>query len=332
VEIVFGVEVEPLDSLSAGVVLGSLHECVGEAEGAERGADVEALYLGGESDLWQRAQHDTSGGIGVHECDPNGRVGAGEVVFEGCTVVADDYADGIVILLDEREGLIGLKGGGALDGDRWGWVHVQGLRFYAALSGLVRHSSRITLMTSQNWKLGTVRAGEDVAWSYEPSYARQVMGGVERLVIAPGNAPVRLLRELLPLLPEPVWVLYVLITPRSEAPAGRYQSALPHSREEVLALLEHFENYLALDGRHNLWLAAPPAGQLVFDRHEVIYAYGPIVEIAARLKEKGFAEVEMIRVPVPHSHHFHEEMDADERAMLEHWEWVTSELQETDDL
>ncbi len=101
-----------------------------------------------------------------------------------------------------------------------------------------------------------------------------------------------LLRELLPLLPEPLWVLYVLVTPRSEAAAGRYQSAKPHPRAEVLALLDRFENYFASDGRHNLWLAAPPAGQLVLDRHEVIYAYGPIAEIVARLKEKGFAEVD----------------------------------------
>lgn len=97
-------------------------------------------------------------------------------------------------------------------------------------------------------------------------------------------------------------------------------------------MLDRFENYFASDGRHNLWLAAPPAGQLVFDRHEVIYAYGPIAGIVARLKEKGFAEVDMIRVPVPHSHHFHEEQDADEHAMLAHWEWMHSELQETDDL
>jgi len=187
-------------------------------------------------------------------------------------------------------------------------------------------------MTSHKWKLGTVRAGADVAWSCEPSYARQVVGGLERLVIASGAAPVQLLRELLPLLPEPVWVLYVLITPRSEAPAGRYQSATPHTREEVLALLDRFEEYFARDGRHNLWLAAPPVGQLVLDRHEVIYGYGPIAEMVARLKEKGFAPVETIRVPVPHSHHFHEEMDADEHAVLEYWEWVPSELQETDDL
>lgn len=187
-------------------------------------------------------------------------------------------------------------------------------------------------MTSPKWKLGTLCAGQDVAWSCEPSYARQVVGGVERLVIAPGSAPLRLLRELLPLLPEPLWVLYVLVTPRSEAAAGRYQSAKPHQREEILAMLERFDDYFASDGRHNLWLAAPPAGQLVLDRHEVIYAYGPIAGIVARLKENGFAEVDKIRTPVPHSHHFHEELDADEHAMLAYWDWIHSELQETDDL
>jgi len=89
-----------------------------------------------------------------------------------------------------------------------------------------------------------------------------------------GRAAGWLLRELLALLPEPLWVLYVLVTPRTEAAAGRYQSATPHTRIEVLALLDRFENYFASDGRHNLWLAAPPAGQLVLDRHDVIYAYG----------------------------------------------------------
>jgi len=187
-------------------------------------------------------------------------------------------------------------------------------------------------MSSQNWKLGTIRAGEDVAWTYPATYTRQVMGGVERLVIAPGAHPVGLLRELLALLPEPLWVLYVLVTPRTDAAAGRYQSATQHTRQEVLALLDRFENYFAKDGRHNLWLAAPPSGQLVLDRHEVTYAYGPIAEFVARLREKNFAEVEMIRVPVPHSHHFHKEMDADEREVLAHWEWMQLELQEADDL
>ena len=187
-------------------------------------------------------------------------------------------------------------------------------------------------MTTANWKLGTVRAGEDVEVRYAPSYARQVTGGVERLVIAPGRDSVALLKDLLESLPEPLWVLYVLVTPRGESPAGRYQSAAKHTRAEVMELLERFGPYLEHDGRHNLWLAAPPAGQLILDRHEVIYAYGPVAEIAAQLKENGFQEEDAIRVPVPHSHHFHAELDADEIAILNHWEWLHGELQETDDL
>ena len=187
-------------------------------------------------------------------------------------------------------------------------------------------------MTTANWKLGTVRAGEDVEFHYAPSYARQVTGGVERLVIAPGHGPVALLTDLLEMLPEPLWVLYVLVTARGERAAGRYQSAQKHTRAEVLALLERFGPYFEHDGRHNLWLAAPPAGQLVLDRHEVIYAYGPVAAIAERLQENGFKEEDAIRVPVPHSHHFHAELDDDEKAILDYWEWLHSELQQTDDL
>jgi hypothetical protein len=38
-------------------------------------------------------------------------------VLKSGAVVADDYADGFVIFLDEREGSIGVLGGGAVDGE-----------------------------------------------------------------------------------------------------------------------------------------------------------------------------------------------------------------------
>ena len=188
-------------------------------------------------------------------------------------------------------------------------------------------------MTPSKLKFGEVHDGLSVAWSAEPRFARQVTGGVERLVIAPGVGHIALVRDLLDFLPEPFWVLYVLGVPRgsgSESAAGRYRSAQQHARAEVLALLDRFENFFSGDGRHNLWIAAPPAGQLVYDRHELIYAYGPIAEISSQLKTGGIAETEMIRVPDPHSHHYHEEFDADERAILTRWVWTHSQLQEQD--
>jgi len=47
VEIVLGVEIEPVLAFTAGVVLGRLHEGMSKAEVAKGRTDVEALDLGG---------------------------------------------------------------------------------------------------------------------------------------------------------------------------------------------------------------------------------------------------------------------------------------------
>ena len=81
------------------------------------GADVEALDLGGVGDLRQGAEHDASGRRGVDGGDPDGRVGAGEIVLKRGTVIAHNDANSFVIFLDEGEGFIGVYGGGAVDGE-----------------------------------------------------------------------------------------------------------------------------------------------------------------------------------------------------------------------
>jgi len=108
VEIVLGVEVQPPDSLAAGMIFGGLHEGVSEAESAKCGAHVEALDLGGMGGLRQGAEHDASGGrrpsCRRRKGYPDGRIGAGEVVHKGGAVVAQEDSDGLVIFLDESEG------------------------------------------------------------------------------------------------------------------------------------------------------------------------------------------------------------------------------------
>ena len=78
----------------------------------------------------------------------------------------------------------------------------------------------------------------------QPSYARLVVGGVERLVIAPTDSAGSMLRELLPLLHrsdrQARRADYA-----AERGAGSYQSGPRRSRcEEVVALLDRFENTL----------------------------------------------------------------------------------------
>jgi hypothetical protein len=121
VEIVLGVKVEPLDAGGSGVLLDRLHESVGEAESAEGWADVETLDLGGIGNLRQGTEHDASGGSRINSGDPDGRVGTGEVIFEGGAVVAHKNADGLVVFLDESEGRVGLMLGSALDGEVHGF-------------------------------------------------------------------------------------------------------------------------------------------------------------------------------------------------------------------
>jgi hypothetical protein len=62
VEIVLGIEIKPLETFAAGMVLGGLHEGVGQSETAMGGTDVEALDLGGERNLRQGTEHYASGG------------------------------------------------------------------------------------------------------------------------------------------------------------------------------------------------------------------------------------------------------------------------------
>jgi hypothetical protein len=123
VEIVLGIEIEPLEAFATGMIFDSLHEGVGQFETAIRGTDVEALDLGCGRDLGQRAEHYASGRLITYVGHPDGRIGAGEVVLEGRAVIADNDSDGIVVFLDEGECGIGLTEGGTANGDGWRWIH-----------------------------------------------------------------------------------------------------------------------------------------------------------------------------------------------------------------
>ena len=78
-------------------------------------------------------------------------------------------------------------------------------------------------------------------------------------------------------MPEPFFVLYVLVVSRKEEnETARYQSG-EVSRAEVQAFLERFEDYLENDGRHHIWIHSPESSAtLVYDNHDVIYCYGPL--------------------------------------------------------
>jgi hypothetical protein len=72
---------------------------------------------------------------------------------------------------------------------------------------------------------------------------------------------------------------------------------------------------------------------LVYDRHNLIYAYGPLPEFVAILMRQGLTEVQpdSIVVPDPHSHHYHPVFDSDAERLLNSLEWKRSPLPEQDE-
>jgi hypothetical protein len=130
---------------------------------------------------------------------------------------------------------------------------------------------------------------------------------------------------------EPFGILYVLVVPRGDREAGRYQSPNPVSRQDLLSFLNRFEHFLESDGRHNLWVASiGEPDLLVYDRHNLVYAYGRLEHFKKILEAKAIAETQQVKIPSPHVHYYHEEYDQDESRLLGHWNWKRSSLRNQD--
>jgi hypothetical protein len=174
---------------------------------------------------------------------------------------------------------------------------------------------------------------DDQPWTYQNVWAVEELSGAQRLVIAPRSGHASILEQLIEIMPEPMWLLYVLVVPRGEGDAGRYQSSESQTREQVLRFLGEFQIFLETDGRQNLWIRSESnSAMLIFDRHDLIYGYGPITEWKETLKQMGLIEVPSasIKIPDPHSHHYHASLDAEERRLLAYLEWHQTPLRDQD--
>jgi len=181
------------------------------------------------------------------------------------------------------------------------------------------------------YKFGCIPSGER-GFEYPDIFAVEKTSGPKRLVIAPSANHVSILIELLQVMSEPFGILYVLVVPRGGSDAGRYQIADPVSREQTEEFLQRFREYFENDGRHDIWIASvSDSAQLVYDRHNVIYAYGPLLEFENELLGRGLTKAEFVRFPSPHTHNYHAAFDQDERDVLHSWHWKQSPLRESDE-
>ena len=152
-----------------------------------------------------------------------------------------------------------------------------------------------------------------------------------RLCIGASTEGVELLLKLSDLLPPPFYCLYVLVISRRGEQLGRYQSPWINARAELVDFLLDFKPLLEADGRHHLWISSPDAGAtLVYDRHNVVYAYGPLEQFEQRLRELHYQEAP-VEMPFPHVHSFHDTCDEQTTNLLNYWEWERFPLQEVDE-
>ena len=181
------------------------------------------------------------------------------------------------------------------------------------------------------YRLGHMVDGEEVAHSHAPTFRRfDADARKPRIVLGVPDGDPNVLLDLARCLEEPLFVLYILHTPRGEAEAGRYQSTeLTH--RDVASFVEDFRPFLAGDGRFDLWVYSPSQkATLAWDRHNLLFAYGPLDCYETTLRAAGFTEGEPV-IPAPHAHHYRPELDALAGALIARFDWLVSPLRPEDE-
>lgn len=187
---------------------------------------------------------------------------------------------------------------------------------------------------AQPYKFGHLdSSGNETSFEYPDCWAVEKTTGPDRLVIAPASRQVELMLRLTTVMREPFGLLYVLLIPRAGGNAGRYQSPSPVSSAKLAEFIWEFQELFEKDARQHLWISsADNSSLLVYDNHNVIYAYGPLGDFEGILSSVGLSKCTEIRFPSPHTHRYNFKFDDQERFILKYWEWIYSPLQESDDL
>ena len=176
--------------------------------------------------------------------------------------------------------------------------------------------------------------GEATPYRHPDVWDRESVEGTARLVIGAASEQIDLLIELSRCLPEPLDLLYVLVSPRGDHEPGRYEAPQSLGRNEVEAFLRRFRAAFEQDGRHHVWIQttsdAGEDGLLVYDENNLIYAYGPLDAFEAILRRRGLRHG-TVQLPVPHRVRFHGHFDRDEDAIVAEWAWKRFPLDEEQD-
>lgn len=175
-------------------------------------------------------------------------------------------------------------------------------------------------------------SGNGIDYDYGNRYFREPCGDSERLVIGASGSNIQLLDSLAAVYPrQEYYALYVLLLSHAGRSPGRYQSPPMASHEDLQVFIYTFQEFLEGDGRHHLWIGSPgSADLLVYDQHDVIFAYGALDKFERVLVDCEFT-AEEFWFPSPHTHSYDPANVREEDAIMSYFEWQFFELQPGDE-
>jgi hypothetical protein len=176
------------------------------------------------------------------------------------------------------------------------------------------------------------QVGEEwVPHRYPKTFVREKTTGAVRLKIAASDHGAQLLLQLASVLDGPFTPLYVLLVPRGGGTEGRFQGPWM-DRTELHDFIQRFGPFFEQDGRHHIWLFSDKEkATIVYDQHDVIFAYGPTDSYVRLLESMGYSEGENLAFPAPHGHCYHPAFDEEERALTSSADWRHTPLRQGDE-
>lgn len=155
--------------------------------------------------------------------------------------------------------------------------------------------------------------------------------GWSRLRIGPNGNHIRLIDRLSEKWSTPrYYVLYVSLVSHTGKKPGRYQSPIL-SKEDLDVFLYTHKDLLEGYGGHHLWVGHPEnTDLLIYDQHNIVFAYGDIPGYHEVLSAEGFREGNF-SIPCPHSHSYDPSLTQYEDDLFAYFDWLYSELQDGDD-
>jgi hypothetical protein len=180
-------------------------------------------------------------------------------------------------------------------------------------------------------KLAMLEGDKHVPLNYKKEYKFEALdGGIKRLVVALPLELKDILVDFFKSISGPYFVLYVLHTSRGEGDNGRYQSPAL-TAQDLDDFLSKYIDYLTLDSRFDLWVHSPNTGAtFVYDRHSILYCYGPEEPYQKVLERYSFSEGKPT-LDFPHVHYYHSELDLMAKNILSEYDWSWAPLQAQDE-